>query len=220
MVSYSNYKRHLKNAHPSINHEDFVTEDEQPKYLGHQVDEDDLDQNNVVGEREKEDYVECHICGDHILRNFLDRHLKMNHNEVLGGNNNLNTENSRENDDDDIQVINNGGGAGNGSSGKHNVDVKMRDCPVCEVKMRIEGIVKHCKLKHKMNFKWCRPCEKYILKKQFKTHIQSGEHKTQVNEGEKHSSHEDGEDEDDLDEVQSSTDLDQQSDNAKVESTV
>ena len=51
MVSYSNYKRHLKNAHPSINHEDFVTEEEgeqQPKYLGHQVDDDDLDQNNLV----------------------------------------------------------------------------------------------------------------------------------------------------------------------------
>ena len=175
---------------------------------------------------EKEDYVECHICGDHILRNFLDRHLKMNHhNEVVnmlgGGNNNLTDENFREND---IQILNNGGGNGTGNgTGKNNiVDVKMRDCPVCQVKMRIEGIVKHCKLKHKMNFKWCRPCEKYILKKQFKTHIQSGENKTQVNEGEKHSSHEDGEDEDDLDEVQSSsTDLDQNhsDNNAKAESS-
>ena len=224
MVSYSNYKRHLKNAHPSINHEDFVTEEDEqhPKYLGHQVDEDDLDQNNdIVGEREKEDYVECHICGDHILRNFLDRHLKMNHNEVLDrGNNNSLTDDQNSRENDDIQILNNGTGNGNG---KNNiVDVKMRDCPVCQVKMRIEGIVKHCKLKHKMNFKWCRPCEKYILKKQFKTHIQSGEHKTQVNEGEKHSSHEDGEDEDDIDEVQSSTDLDQNhsDNNAKVESTV
>ena len=62
MVSYSNYKRHLKNAHPSINHEDFVTEEEgeqQPKYLGHQVDDDDLDQNNlVVDGDERGDQVE------------------------------------------------------------------------------------------------------------------------------------------------------------------
>ena len=27
MVSYSNYKRHLKNAHPSINHEEYANDD-------------------------------------------------------------------------------------------------------------------------------------------------------------------------------------------------
>ena len=182
MVSYSNYKRHLKNAHPSINHEDYV-EDDQPKYLGHQVEDDDLDHTE-----EKDDYAECHICGDHIMKEFLDRHLKMNHNEVLGNNN------ATINATSDPPVV----ASVSNNTKTNNGDVKLRDCPVCEVKMRVEGIVKHCKLKHKMNFKWCRPCEKYIVKKQYKTHIQSGEHKAHVNEGEKHSSHEDeDEDEDD-----------------------
>ena len=55
MVSYSNYKRHLKNAHPSLNHDKELAEidrdetgntDENTgqnnnKYLGHEMDEDD-----------------------------------------------------------------------------------------------------------------------------------------------------------------------------------
>lgn len=27
-------------------------------------------------------FVECHICGDHILKDFLSRHIKMNHPQV------------------------------------------------------------------------------------------------------------------------------------------
>ena len=41
MVSYSNYKRHLKNAHPSIHTED--GDDSEVRYLGHQMDEDEQD---------------------------------------------------------------------------------------------------------------------------------------------------------------------------------
>ena len=91
MVSYSNYKRHLKNAHPSINHEDhdaLESEADQNsiKYLGHQMDDDceeiqedeDLD-DEISMKLNKENFVECHICGDHIMKEFLERHLKMNH---------------------------------------------------------------------------------------------------------------------------------------------
>jgi hypothetical protein len=27
-------------------------------------------------------FVECQICGDHILKDFLSRHIKMNHPQV------------------------------------------------------------------------------------------------------------------------------------------
>lgn len=165
MVSYSNYKRHLKNAHPSVNQDDHEILEEPDansiKYLGHQMDEDDLDDDI----RNKENFVECHICGDHIIREFLDRHLKMNHDNI-----------------DAAKV--------------DQQQIKMRECPVCEVKMRVEGIVKHCKSKHKVTYKWCRPCEKYVLKKQYRTHIQSSGHRELVNDAEKHSSHEEDEDDD------------------------
>ena len=88
------------------------------------------------------------------MKEFLDRHMKMNHSEV-----------------------------------------KMRQCPVCEVKMRAENIIKHCKLKHKVTYKWCRPCQTYVLKKQYRGHILSPDHREIIKDGEKHSSHED-EDED------------------------
>ena len=178
MVSYSNYKRHLKNAHPSINHEEYANDDlDQP---ASKLSEQDAEPSELIIE-EKDDYLECHVCGDHILKEFLDRHLKMNHPE-------------ENNQPTDLSVTSTPPAAA--STAKS--EVKLRDCPVCEVKMRVEGIVKHCKLKHKMSFKWCRPCEKYVGKKLYKSHIQSAEHKSNVNEGEKHSSHEEEEDEDDL----------------------
>ena len=52
-----------------------------------------------------------------------------------------------------------------------------------------EGIVTICKIKHKVTLKWCRPCEKYVLKKQYRMHIQTPLHREVVNDGEKHSSH-------------------------------
>ena len=56
-------------------------------------------------------------------------------------------------------------------------------------KMPLEDIVTHCKIKHKVTLKWCRPCEKYVLKKQYRMHIQTPLHREVVNNGEKHSSH-------------------------------
>ena len=43
MVSYSNYKRHLKNAHPS-SYSEMDGDDSEVRYLGHQMDEDDQDE--------------------------------------------------------------------------------------------------------------------------------------------------------------------------------
>ena len=189
MVSYSNYKRHLKNAHPSIQDEDVleaeaVGSNEEVKYLGHQMDEEDVQDDDELEDQaaeiieNKASYAECTNCGDHIMSEFLERHMKMNHPEVGG-----------------VEVT------------EVKKEVKMRECPVCQVNMRVEGIVKHCKLKHKLTYKWCRPCQKYILKKEFKLHIQSPAHREVVNEAEKHSSHEDaGEDEDDLLDIEDSID--------------
>ena len=115
------------------------------------------------------------------MKEFLDRHLKMNHPE-------------ENNQPKDLSLTS----TPSAMASTAKSEVKLRDCPVCEVKMRVEGIVKHCKLKHKMSFKWCRPCEKYVGKKLYKSHIQSAEHRSNVNEGEKHSSHEEEEDENDL----------------------
>jgi len=120
MVSYSNYKRHLKNAHPSLSHDiDETLEGDAGisggvsppggagiagngndalhpiKYLGHQMDEDEEDLD-VSDEQDKnkenssnsvdtaDSIVECHICGDHIMKEFLERHLKMNHDDGVG----------------------------------------------------------------------------------------------------------------------------------------
>ena len=170
MVSYSNYKRHLKNAHPSLNHEheellDDLNQsgasnpeenvEENVQYLGHQMDEDDTE----TSDKTKDDkFVECHLCGDHIIKDFLERHLKMNHEETVRS------------------------------------DAKMKECPECQVSMPIDLVVKHCQAKHKVSYKYCRPCETFVLKKQFKTHLQGHDHREMVNNGEKHSSHEENED--------------------------
>jgi hypothetical protein len=167
-VSYSNFKRHLKNAHPSISQEEI--DNEPIKYLGHQMDDDiEVDEDMDIN---AEDYVECTLCGDHIMKNYLERHMKMNHS----------SETAAAAAEAEVEVK----------------EVKMRDCPVCLVNIRAESVVKHCKIKHKVTYKWCRPCEKYVLKKQYRTHILSSDHKEHVAEGEKHSSHEE-EDEDDAD---------------------
>ena len=57
------------------------------------------------------------------------------------------------------------------------------------LKMPLEDIVTYCKIKRKVTLKWCRPCEKYVLKKQYRMHIQTPLHREVVNDGEKHSSH-------------------------------
>jgi RNA polymerase-binding transcription factor DksA len=106
-------------------------------------------ENNVDGEREKEDYVECHICGDHILRNFLDRHLKMNHhNEVVnmlgGGNNNLTDENSREND---IQMLNNGDERGDQIMERGEKEDYV-ECHICGDHILRNFLDRHLKMNH------------------------------------------------------------------------
>ena len=52
--------------------------------LGHQIDDDEeyLDVSDEQDKnKENSDFVECPICGDHIMKEFLERHLKMNHDD-------------------------------------------------------------------------------------------------------------------------------------------
>ena len=72
--------------------------------------------------------------------------------------------------------------------------------------MQQAGIIKHCKSKHRVTYKWCRPCETFVLKKQYRIHIQSPLHKEVVNDAEKHSSHE-TDDQDDFEDTSESKDL-------------
>ena len=81
-------------------------------FLGHEVDVNDEEAND--------DYVECNLCGDHIMKEFLERHLKMNH-----------------------------------PDSEPDTDI-TKECPVCEVQMKIDEIVQHCEIKHKTVYKYCR----------------------------------------------------------------
>ena len=69
-----------------------------------------------------EGYVECKRCGDHVMKEFLASHMRMEHGE---------TEVTKE------------------SSPR---DIIMRACPECGIEMRSDSIIKHCKMKHKVKF--------------------------------------------------------------------
>ena len=48
-------------------------------------DEQDKNKENSSNSVDTADsIVECHICGDHIMKEFLERHLKMNHDDGVG----------------------------------------------------------------------------------------------------------------------------------------
>merc|ERR1712130_638825 len=51
----------------------------------------------------------------------------------------------------------------------------MRACPECGVEMRSDSITKHCKIKHKVSYRYCSACAKYIQKKIFKSHLKKHE---------------------------------------------
>merc|ERR1712130_921085 len=54
-------------------------------------------------------------------------------------------------------------------------NIIMRACPECGVEMRSDSITKHCKLKHKVSYRYCSACAKYIRKKEFKSHLKKHE---------------------------------------------
>ena len=138
-VSYSNFKRHMRNAHPNELGEDPSMADMgdmggvegvEMGMMGHHMDDSDrMSYNASAGGGEETDnvelvdgYVECKRCGDHVMKEFLGSHMRMEHGESEAGN-------IRE------------------SSPR---DIIMRACPECGIEMRSDSIIKHCKMKHKV----------------------------------------------------------------------
>jgi len=170
-VSYSNYKRHLRNAHPGLKEDGTVNEaedgskdntdsggdqDTDQDMVGHHVDDgdriDDNQHNPANGEMVVEDdldddivmdgYSECMRCGDHVMSEFMDQHLRKIHGETV-----------RKSTSPRPRVL------------------ELRACPECGEEMCAENVVKHCRLKHKVAYKFCPACSKYIPKKLIKVHI-------------------------------------------------
>ena len=235
-VSYSNFKRHLRNAHP--NEYNKFEEDcggdfrKAMATLSHAVNEDgesvtgdtvnlgahfmgqqlETDEDEMIGEEDiispedlsketdgngaltlnatkltnaSEDgghsndgescFVACKICGDHILEDFLDRHMSKNHSKddmmddidsaVEGdGDETLKideaaTENEDE-DDQDKKLL-----------APKTKQVNNRECPVCNQVISLNQLIKHSKLKHKISLKWCNQCSKYLMKKHHRSHV-------------------------------------------------
>ena len=52
----------------------------------------------------------------------------------------------------------------------HLMSLRIHFCLKFQVEMRAESVVKHCKLKHKMSYKFCTICSKYIAKMAFRSH--------------------------------------------------
>ena len=79
-------------------------------------------------------------------------------------------------------------------------NIIMRACPECGVEMRSDSITKHCKLKHKVSYRYCSACAKYVQKKVFKSHLkkhESGELAGEVTREEEENDLDTSKDEDD-----------------------
>ena len=243
-VSYSNFKRHLRNAHPNEYNKfeedcggDFrkamatlshpVNDDGESvvggdaaslgaHFMGQSLEPDDMDEDEI-GEEDivspedlskesnlskdtpteiietfgkngghsndgESSFVACKICGDHILEDFLERHMSKNHskedmmddvdsNAEGDGDDALKIDEQQttENDDDEDQEKK------LSSSTPKIRQVNIRECPVCMQEMRAEALIKHSKLKHKISLKWCNQCSKYLMKKHHRSHIKKHE---------------------------------------------
>merc|ERR1719348_1512868 len=108
---------------------------------------EDGEKNEIV-----EGYTECKKCGDHVMKEFLGRHMRMIHGE-----------------DGPVAIT------PLKQSSPRPRNIIMRACPECGVEMRSDSITKHCKLKHKVSYRYCSACAKYIRKKEFKSHIKKHE---------------------------------------------
>merc|ERR1719333_662288 len=122
--------------------------------MGHHMDDSDRLNYNAVGgtEQEKaeivEGYIECKKCGDHVMKEFMPRHMRMTHGE-------------------EVAPV-------KGTSPRPR-NIIMRACPECGVEMRSDSITKHCKIKHKVSYRYCSACSKYVMKKYFKSHLKKHE---------------------------------------------
>jgi len=152
-VSYSNFKRHLRNAHPGELTDEQVNQEGGEEMMGHHMDDSDrLNYNAISGIDEKneivEGYSECKKCGDHVMKEFMPRHMRMTHGEEMP--------------------------PVKGTSPRPR-NIIMRACPECGVEMRSDSITKHCKIKHKVSYRYCSACSKYVMKKYFKSHLRKHE---------------------------------------------
>merc|ERR1719300_1630083 len=127
--------------------------------MGHHMDDTDRMSYNAVASQEDvekneivEGYVECKKCGDHVMKEFLGRHMRMIHGE-----------------DGPVAIT------PLKQSSPRPRNIIMRACPECGVEMRSDSITKHCKLKHKVSYRYCSACAKYIRKKEFKPHVKKHE---------------------------------------------
>ena len=127
-VSYSNFKRHLRNAHPGELTDEQVNQEGGEEMMGHHMDDSDRMSYNTISEAQKtesvEGYSECKKCGDHVMKEFMPRHMRMMHGE------------------EPTPV--------KGTSPRPR-NIIMRACPECGVEMRSDSITKHCKIKHKVH---------------------------------------------------------------------
>jgi len=153
-VSYSNFKRHLRNAHPGELTDEQVSQEGGEEMMGHHMDDSDRLNYNAIAclEEEKletvEGYTECKKCGDHVMKEFMPRHMRMMHGEEMP--------------------------PVKGTSPRPR-NIIMRACPECGVEMRSDSITKHCKIKHKVSYRYCTACSKYVMKKYFKSHLRKHE---------------------------------------------
>merc|ERR1719334_197837 len=94
-VSYSNFKRHLRNAHPGevddtpMEGVEMLMEMElREGMMGHQMEDSDRQDSSSAMEEDNgeiaEGYVECRKCGDVVLAEKLGQHTKQIHGEEEG----------------------------------------------------------------------------------------------------------------------------------------
>jgi len=160
-VSYSNYKRHLRNAHPGLGEDGKELNEnngggsENDEMVGHHVDDSDRILDNSgdgsedgvevdeveEGDEVMEGYMECSRCGDHVMTEFMENHLKKIHGET------------------------------NRKSSSPGLKEGMRGCPECGMELEQDAVIKHCRVKHKVIYKLCSACSKFIPNKLFKVHM-------------------------------------------------
>ena len=123
-VSYSNFKRHLRNAHPGELGEESASQ-EVPgdmEMMGHHMDDTDMMSYNNMGGQGKEK-SENEDDGD--VEGFLQQQL-------APGDESWSPSLVKQSSPRPRPII-------------------MRACPECGVEMRSDSITKHCKLKHKVS---------------------------------------------------------------------
>eukprot|EP00096_Caligus_rogercresseyi_P012119 TRINITY_DN4991_c0_g1_i1.p1 TRINITY_DN4991_c0_g1~~TRINITY_DN4991_c0_g1_i1.p1 ORF type:complete len:1104 (+),score=295.55 TRINITY_DN4991_c0_g1_i1:143-3454(+) len=187
-VSYSNFKRHLRNAHLS----EYLEVQNNPGAFKKALQTLALEDRNALpmsdesegseGSEEEEDPLEdeeegnkidCPECGERILEEYLPTHLKINHHSSSE------REEEEEEKENEEAVGEEEGREKDPTSPKKEeeeecVTTNTFICPFCSLPAEdAETLNKHTKAKHKTSIKWCQPCSKYLSKKTFKSHCKT-----------------------------------------------